>query len=161
MADVANATIYKCFRKSTVITPTILHLTAPEAPDLTTLYATVEETSGIRHSMSIENFLNPEDEDAREMPDENELMASLLADYLLQDNDTALEELDNKVIETLEPIISLPEGIKAIKAAINCAEHQDGISPRDIRDLERLERLFRRFTIEKQHQTALDSFWNN
>jgi hypothetical protein len=159
--DVANATIYKCFRKSTIITPTIPHLTAPEAPDLTTLYSAVEEVSGIQHSMSIENFLNPEDENVIEKADENELMASLLADYLPQVNEEALEELDNEVIEAPEPITSIPEAIRGIRAALSCAERQDGISPRDIRELERLERLFGRLTIEKQHQTTLDSFWNS
>ena len=40
--DVKSTTIYKCFRKSTIITPQMEHLSAPSPPDLTALYTQVQ-----------------------------------------------------------------------------------------------------------------------
>ena len=68
--------------------------------------------------------------------------------------------MDHEVIETPEPITSIPKAIRRIRATLSCTKYQDGLSPNDIRELEQLERPFGRLTIEKQHQTTLDSFWN-
>ena len=157
--DVANATTDNYFPKSTVINPTIPHLTMPEAPELTALYSAVEEVSGIQYLIRIKNFLNLEDKDAIEKPDENGLMASLLADDLPQANEEALEEWDNEVIEAPEPLPSVSEAITAVQTAFHYAEWSDwDFSIKDTRELERLERQFGRLSIEKQHQTTLDSF---
>jgi len=91
-------------------------------------------------------------------------MASLLADYLPQANEEALEELDNEVIEALESLPSVSEVIKAVQTALRYGECENGISIKDVRELERLERLerpFWRLIIKKQHQTAIYSFWNS
>lgn len=111
--------------------------------------------------MSLENFLNPLNENTMEKTDENKLILSLLSDYLLESNEEVLEKLDNEVIEIPEPILTVSDVIQAIQTALRYAKFQKDISIKEIRDLMRLEQLFGRLSIENQHQTRLEAFWNS
>ena len=58
--DILSTTINSCFQKSTLVAePIQLPI---ESPDLTTLFAHVQQAGSISNIMSIANFLNPAEE---------------------------------------------------------------------------------------------------
>lgn len=152
--DVLNMTIYKCFRKSTIIDPKIEHLTAPEPPDLSSLYDDMTKRANIQEAMSLENFLNPSDEShIYESADTSDI----LSDLTPMDEADA-EDLDNEVILAPQPIPTSFEAIQAIQTAIQYAEHHQEVEPEEIRGLEKMERLFSRLSSQQRQQRTLDNF---
>lgn len=65
--EMTNTTIYNCFWKSTVIQPQLPNLPSEPTPDLSTLYSEVQRTGHIHEAMSLENFLNPVEENIADM----------------------------------------------------------------------------------------------
>ena len=88
--DISNTTIYNCFWKSTVIQPQIQSLPSQPLPDLSTLYTEAQHVGQIRDAMSLQNFLNPPDEDMVDIPDNDDLN-ELISFHLSQNMESEFE----------------------------------------------------------------------
>lgn len=153
-AFLSRSLVMAGFRKSTIIDPKIEHLTAPEPPDLSSLYDDMTKRANIQEAMSLENFLNPSDENhIYESTD----ISDILSDLTPMDEADA-ENLDNEVILAPQPIPTSFEAIQSIQTAIQYAEHHQEVEPEQIRGLEKMERLFSRLSSQRRQQRTLDNF---
>lgn len=141
--DVANGTIYKAFRRSTLIDPQLDYLSAPKPPDVTHLFQTVAQYnwSG-RSGMTLEEFLDPVAEEFDERSHE--------ASWYLPETDTA--ELDEAVIPvaTRELLPSPMAAVTGVQTAIRYMLHQSTTSIKDIQDLENIENFINRSAMNLQ-----------
>ena len=129
--DVANETILKCFRKSIVIDfPVQGEATESTLPDLRPLFQAAAETTAqrnnndIRSIMSIENFLNPEDEDAIEESDEiNDIISELGFGMNAAGDDPSDQGLDDEVTPITKPIPTISQAIQGVQTVLEYAHH--------------------------------------
>lgn len=148
--DVANATIYKAFRKSHLVQPQADYLTAPKPPDLTKLYEKVirYNQSGIS-TRSLEEWLNPAEEEFAGTTDEE-----------LRRNPNADTSILDESVNPLSPYELIPapaDAIAGIQTAIHYMLNQPTTTANDILYLETMEKMLdrkvRNECLQQQHQT--------
>ncbi|KAJ5194334.1 hypothetical protein N7472_006800 [Penicillium cf. griseofulvum] len=144
--DVANAIIYRAFRKTSLIDPQIEFITAPKSPDLTTLYETVTRyNSGDRPVTSLENFTHPVDEDFESV---------LNVAGCIVECEPTLQELDDAIVSTL-PVQVAPTALDAIisiQTAHQYLVHQPWTTREDVQLLERIESMINRLATEERRR---------
>ncbi|KAJ5213926.1 hypothetical protein N7449_001095 [Penicillium cf. viridicatum] len=150
--DVANAIIYRAFRKSSLMDPQIEFITAPKSPDLTTLYetATRHNPDG-RTVTSLENFTHPVDEDFD--------VVSNVAGFIVEGEPT-LQQLDDAIV-SIPPEQLVPPAVDAvigIQTAIRYLVHESWATAKDLQALERIERMINRLAIEERRQAHISRF---
>jgi hypothetical protein len=114
------------------------------------------DVGGDTHTiMSLDNFLNPSDENDVGEPDLSDIIADLSGDGGGDDDD----DQDDEYISG--PPVELPssaEAIDSIQKALLWAQHQEGATEENIRQIEGLERLFTRLQVDGRKQRTLDDF---
>jgi hypothetical protein len=162
--DVLDQTIQNCFIKSTIIgrnTDQTHSTPRPESLELMPLYQSLinrfpADVGGDTHTiMSLDNFLNPSDESDVSEPDLSDIIADLSGDGGGDDDD----DQDDEYISG--PPVELPssaEAINSIQKALLWAQHQEGATEENIRQIEGLERLFTRLQVDGRKQRTLDDF---
>jgi hypothetical protein len=150
--DVTNATIYNCFRKSTIIEPSIQNLPQPPEPDLLPLYQQAQQAGRIQDAMNLSNFLNP--------TDENEFIEAVTLEEIMQQH-LQSDQDEAALLEDVEPSESIriptnDEALIALQTLFQFQEHQEETKAEDIRYLEKLEKAIQRLKLDSQQQTTLD-----
>ncbi|OQD83827.1 hypothetical protein PENANT_c015G07895 [Penicillium antarcticum] len=149
--DLANATINRAFRRSSLLDPQLDYISAPRLPDLTALYNTIVQNNRGLAVISLENFTHPLDEDF---------------ETHLGNADDAGEAL-NEQIRLDEPILPVPahdttppaqDAGAGLQTAINYLLHQPWTTASDIQSLERVERIINRFAIDEKGKGHAGAF---
>lgn len=131
---VVNTTIYRCFRKSTIIKP-VIDLPAPADLNIIPEYESLRER--IADVMELAHILNPEGED--EVQDEEEVTLDTIIEQHI-----GTEIVDEEaILEDVEPppriLPTLSQAVEAVRLLHLFQEHQDQTQHHDIRYLQRLE----------------------
>ena len=153
--DISNTTIYNCFRKSTVIQSQIQSLPNQPLPDLSTLYTEAQHVGQIREAMSLQNFLNPPNEDMVDMPDNDDLN-ELISFHLSQNTEPEIEP----ELEDMPPVQppSLKQALDSLRTVLLYEEFQEDAQQSDIQYLERLEHHLVYQEVAQRTQTTLDGW---
>ena len=150
--DVTNTTIANCFRKSTVLEQQnpLRHLPIV-VPNVQELWRQVQRVGNIRDAMSLDNFLNPRDEDIQELP----------ADPV-ERGIQAVMPFDEEEAEDLGPPPPPPpkpqEALYHLQQLLAYMLTLDTTSPIDIHHLVRMERQLKSVIEQSRQQTTLDSW---
>jgi hypothetical protein len=158
--DVLDRTIQNCFEKSTIICSSTNQLPELESLELRPLYQSLIERfpSGgdTQEVMSLDEFLNPSDENDVAEPDLSDIIADLSND---SHGDSAQD--DEYISGPPVDVPSSTEAINSIQNAILWAQHQQGTTEQDIRRLEDIERLFVRLQMDGKKQRTLYDCWTS
>lgn len=152
---VTNATIYACFRKSTIITqPVFLPLQA--APNLHSVYHQIEAITQIKNRMNLQNFLHPTDEEVYDKPieTEDEIMAVVLQEHLQPEFEEEAEE--DFEWEEIQPVPTPAEAAAAILLLQRFYEYQEEATASDIQSINRLVHKTQLIQRSLLHQGTLD-----
>ena len=103
--------------------------------------------------MLLDNFLNLLDENDFGEPDLSDIIADLSGGGG-NDDDQDDEYISGPLIE----LLSSAEAINSIQKALLWAQHQEGTTEENIRQIEGLERLFNRLQVDRRRQRTLDDF---
>ena len=136
--DLANAIIYKAFRKSTLMDPQIEFITAPEWLDLRSLYETVTRNNPDGRTVtSLENFIHPVDEDFEDVLN--------LGGFNVEGEPT-LQDMDDAILPTLPEQLVRPavDAVTGMQTAIRHLAHQPWATATDLQALERMGRMIDR-----------------
>lgn len=159
--DVSNETIYCCFRKAKIL-PQQQPITLPSAPlpDLSSLYRTVQSVGNMQNAMSLEEFLNPEDENpvVQEQGPQDVDLEDLIQQHtgqVIEGEEAAAE--DEQAIEIEVP--SGSEALKAVELLQRYKEHQEAATAGEIQQLVQLERSIRLEISNNQQQLTLESWF--
>lgn len=151
--SVNNTTIYQCFRKSTVIQPSI-RLPEPPPVDLSSEYFALQQR--IPEVMDLRFILHPQDEDGEE-EDEQVSLADIIQQHIQEPTMT-----DEAIDEDVEPppvIIPTPgEALTALQVLRTFQEHRDETQHQDLRYLDQFERHLRTIIASTQSQGTLDNW---
>ncbi|OOQ89349.1 hypothetical protein PEBR_27544 [Penicillium brasilianum] len=129
-----------CFEKSTIICPSTNETPEPESLELRPLYQSLIERfpSGgdTQEVMSLDDFLNPSDENDVAEPD----LSDIIADFSTDGHGDGAQD-DEYISGPPVDVPSSTEAINSIQTAILWAQHQEGTTEQDIRRLEDIERM--------------------
>ncbi|KAJ5698966.1 hypothetical protein N7462_000971 [Penicillium macrosclerotiorum] len=141
--DVANGTIYKAFRKSTLIDPCVNYLSAPKLPEMKDLYEKIASfmVNG-EVSQSLEEWLNPVEEEFIERSHE--------MSWYNQNVDTSFLDDPFIPIPAHEMIPTSMEAISGIQTAIRYMLHQPTTTANDVLYLETLEKVLSRRALNEK-----------
>jgi hypothetical protein len=112
--------------------------------------------------MELDEFLDPPGENIDvEEPDLSDIILDFSEDTsgdgdADQDN---VDELDEYIFGPPLDILSRVEAIEYMHKALQFAQHQEGITERDLRDIERIGHLFSRLEIEGRKQRRVDDYF--
>ena len=164
---VREGTIWKCFIKSTVISPRTDEINAPgdqsEDLQLGDLYSQVSDRLPGAEVMELDEFLDPADENIDvEEPDLADIIVRLSEEnggggggaYDQDDGDK-----DEYIFGPPLDILSRVDAVKYMHKALEYAQHQEGITGRDLRDIEKIERLFSRLQVDGRQQRKVDDYF--
>jgi hypothetical protein len=112
---VTNTTIYRCFRKAKILNQDLIQLPAEPRLDIESLYRQVQISGNIQDAMSIQNFLNPADEDIPPAGISDELQLNDIIAKYTNTGDTMAEDEQDQDIEDEIPILSDQEALKALQ----------------------------------------------
>lgn len=159
--DVLDETIQKCFIKSTIISPSTNEMDISQSEDLQLgdLYTQVTDRLPGTEVMELEEFLDPPGENFDvEEPDLSDIILDLSEE--IAGTDTQGRDDDQEYIFGPPPDIpSRVEAIECMDKALQFAQHQEGITERDIRDIERIGHLFSRLQIDGRKQRRVDDYF--
>ena len=145
-SSVQALTIYRCFRKAK-IQPQEESLLLPDdpAPNLTSLYQTVQMAGHIQEVMSLENFLNPLGENESPYGVEEEAQGVDIEDIIQHHTGMGLAgtEVAEEDDEYIEPPPSASEALAAVEILQRFYESFELSTPSDIRLLESSERAIK------------------
>ena len=133
--------------KSTVISPRTDEVYAPgdQAEDLRLgdLYAQVSDRLLGAEVMKLDEFLDPADEHIDvEEPDLADIIVHLSEEIGGGDaDDEDNQDKDEYIFGPPLDILSRVDALKYMHKALEYAQHQEGITERDLRDIEKIERL--------------------
>jgi hypothetical protein len=147
--DLANAVIYRAFRKSSLMDPQIEFITAPKSPDLTSLYETVTRSNPDGRTVTtLENFTHPVDEDFEGV---------LNAGGFNVEGEPTLQDMDDAIGSTLLEQLVPPavDAVTGIQTAIRHLAHQPWATAIDIQSLERIGKMIDRTAIDERRQTYI------
>ena len=154
--EVTNSTIQNCFRKSTLIQGQ-MRTQETETPQLeiSRLYDRIRESGRIKDMMSLDNFLNPEDETPSMT--EQETLEAIIAYHTGADN---VEEEPDSDGDGPQPVPSIKETLEAVRTMLRYKEHREDTKPEDIRLLQRLERDLLADQANGKKQWSLDAWFS-
>jgi hypothetical protein len=141
--DLANATINRAFRRSSLLDPQLDFISAPRLPDLTALYSKIAQSNQGLPVVSLESFTYPLDEDFEV--------------YLGDMNDAGEAAVEQMRLD--EPILPVPahdsipsveDAGAGLQTAIKYLLHQPWTTSSDIQSLERVERIINRFATDQR-----------
>lgn len=163
--DVLDETIRKCFIKSTIISPSTNEMDLSQSEDLQLgdLYTQVTDRLPGTEVMELEEFLDPpgEDFDVKE-PDLSDIILDFSeengggVDGDMQDSE---DEQDEYIFGPPLDILSRVEAVEYMDKALQFAQHQEGITERDLRDIERIGHLFSRLQIDGRKQRRVEDYF--
>ena len=105
--------------------------------------------------MSLQNFLNPVDEDNQVL--EEPTLEDIIQSHIgAQEEDYEVLELEDRAPQ--KPVPAPAQALDAVRLLIHYNEYQENASATDIRYLRRLERSTFTHVVNSQHQTTLDSW---
>ncbi|KAJ5123085.1 hypothetical protein N7448_009182 [Penicillium atrosanguineum] len=142
--DVPSATVFKAFRRSTLIEPQLHKLTAPKIHGIHELYNTVIQYNQTgQPATSLEQYLNPVGEETDEQPNDTPWSWS----------DTETAELDEAftIIPTSELLPSAQSVFNSIQEVFLYMQHHQIDKPELIQSLETIERLAMRDLLNSQN----------
>lgn len=143
-SDLTNGTIYKAFRRSTLVDTQLDYLSAPRLPDMTQLYNTVIQHNRTgRPPLTLEQFTDPVAEDWDEQSNETA--------WFLPNTDTSSLDEAEVPVPSHELMPSAMAAITGVQTAIRYLLHQPGTTFMDIGDLERIERALNRCAMNAQN----------
>lgn len=150
---VSNSTIYKCFRKSSIIQPQI-NLPSEDQPDIHAEYTALQHR--VSDIMDIQHILNPQDED-EVIVEEEDMLQSIIDEHI--DGEAYNEDA---ILEDVEPPPahqpSADEAVKAVQILLQFQERQDITQHQDLQYLQRLKRLLCTIAANQRHQSTLDGW---
>ena len=157
--EVTNTTIYNCFRKSTVIQPQLPNLPSDPIPDLSTLYCEVQRTGHIHEAISLENFLDPVEENIVDMGEPVDL-DSIIALHTQDTTNFPVEEDqgDEEDSIIIQPPPTAFQALQAIRTVLRFQEYAPSSQHEDINVLQRLERQLQQQELDSRTQRTLDSW---
>lgn len=147
-----DQTIQNCFNKSTVTGRADQREGSPEALQLGDLYQTLTErlTKDAQEVMSLDDFLNPLDENHPDEPDLSDIILDL-------SSGGADDSQDDEDISGPPPdLLSSATVINTIQDTLLWAQHQDGATEENIRQIEGLIGLFTRLQVDGRKQKTLE-----
>jgi hypothetical protein len=150
--EVAHGTIYKAFRKSSLIDTQINYMTAPKPPSLTKLFETVTRNNTDRRTVSsLENFASPVDEDFDGGPEIDGV--DLDSEHVLE----TLAALDDAIVPVpLDQLVpTAAEAGAGLQFALHYLAHQPWATIKDIEALERAERMINRIRLDEQRLNVM------
>lgn len=153
--DISNTTVYNCFRKSTVIQSQTQSLPSQPPPDLSTLYTEAQRVGQIREAMSLQNFLNPPNEDMVDIADNDDLN-EVISFHLSQNLEPEVEAEPEDIPPVQPP--SLKQALDSLRTVILYEEFQEDAKQSDIQHLEQLERHLIYQQVAQRTQTTLDGW---
>jgi hypothetical protein len=150
--NVLDHTIQHCFNKSTVTGRADQIEGSPEALQLGDLYQSLTDrlTEDAQEVMPLDDFLNPSDENVADEPDLSDIILDLSGGG---DSD----DQDDEYISGPPP--DLPSGatvINSMQDALLWAQHQEGTTEENIRQIEGLIGLFTRLQVDGRKQKTLE-----
>lgn len=153
--DVLDQTIQNCFNKSTVIGRTDQMEVSPEALELSDLYQRLADRllKDAQEVMPLDDFLNPSDENDADEPD----LSDIVLDLSAGDDGCGGDDQDDEYISGPPP--DLPSGdtvIDGMQDALLWAQHQEGTTEENIRQIEGLIGLFTRLQVDGRKQRTLE-----
>ena len=163
--DVLDETIWKCFTKSTVIGSNTNDIDISQSEDLQLgdLYTQVTDRLPGTEVMELEEFLDPPGEDFDvEEPDLSDIIIDFSgenASGVCSDTQDIEDDQDEYIFGPPPNIPSRVEAVEYIDKALQFAQHQEGITERDLRDLERIGHLFSRLQIDGRKQKKVDDYF--
>jgi hypothetical protein len=147
--DLANAVIYRAFRKSSLMDPQIEFITAPKSPDLTSLYETVTRSNPDGRTVTtLENFTHPVDEDFEGV---------LNAGGFNVEGEPTLQDMDDAIVPTLPEQLVPPavDAVTGIQTAIRHLAHQPWGTATDLQALERIGKMIDRTAVDERRQAYI------
>jgi hypothetical protein len=162
--NVLDKTIQKCFIKSTLISPGTNDMNTSQSEDLQLgdLYAQVTDRLPGTEVMALDKFLDPlgENFDVEE-PDLSDIIVHVSEENQGDDNGDQESEYDQDEYIFGPPldILSRVEAIEYMHKALQFAQHQEGITERDLHDIERIGQLFSRLQIDGKKQRKVDDYF--
>jgi hypothetical protein len=148
---VNNTTIYNCFRKSTIMQPSI---TLPSEPPVNVDIEYTALQQRIPDVMSLQHILHPEDEDQEEETD-IVILADIIAQHTqedIYDEDVMLEDIEPQPIALPSPT----EALAALQVLRTFQEHREETQRQDLRYLDQYERHLQLLVRQSQTQATLD-----
>lgn len=157
--DVTASTIYRCFRKAKIQPyQEPIDLPADPAVDINTVYERVRTLGQIQEMMSLQQFLNPIDENLQPQGTEMETdLDDIIARHATIQVEDEREE-DEAEIEVQIAIPSTHDALQAVQLLQRYQECQEFSTQQDIQQLRRIEREIQAFAASKQQQGHLDSW---
>jgi len=145
--ELSPSTIYHCFRKAQLLLdqPPI-NLPQTPAPDLRSLYQEANRAGQIQEAMSLENFLNPADDNKPPHEDsvvsEDQELLDIITQHTGVSGEIGSEEqaIEDEAIE-MRPLPTAPQALEALETLIYWQQHQQLTTSDDIRHLSKLERF--------------------
>jgi hypothetical protein len=125
------------------------------------LYAQVTERLPGAEVMKLDEFLDPSDENIDvEEPDLADIIVHLSEEKGGGDaHDQDDQDKDEYIFGPPLDILSRVDAVKYIHKALEYAQHQEGITERDLRDIERIGGLFSRLQIDGRKQRKVDDYF--
>lgn len=110
--------------------------------------------------MELEEFLDPPGENIDvEEPDLSDIIISFSEENAGDSHDIQEDDQDEYIFGPPPDIISRVEAVEYMDKALQFAQHQEGITERDLRDIERIGHLFSRLQIDGRKQRRVDDYF--
>jgi len=162
--ELESSTVYRCYRKAQLlIDQPPISLPQTPTPSLLPLYNHANQIGHIQTAMSLENFLNPAEED--EPPEEVVLSEEQELSHLITQHTeqqavvpTEEQEIEDEEVEE-RPLPTSKQALEALETFIYWQQHQAYSTSDDIRQLTKLERLLHVHIASSQHQATLDGWF--
>jgi hypothetical protein len=151
--DLKDLTIKNCFVKSTVLDPGQA-MEEAALPNLEPLYLQAQQAGRIKDSMTIVNFLNPQEEiENVDMPVaiSDDLLENIISDHITGEN-----EMEEEEFTPSQPVPSLSDALTALSTVIEFVESDKDMLPSHLRQLERMEKDLQALKVSRQSQGTLD-----
>jgi hypothetical protein len=149
--DLANATINRAFRRSSLLDPQLDFISAPRLPDLTALYSAVVQNNRGLPVISLENFTHPVDEDFETYSGDMDDAGEAAVEQMRLD-EPILPVPGHDVVPTVQ------DAGAGLQIAIEYLLHQPWTTPSDIQSLERVERIINRFAMDEKGREHIGAF---
>ena len=110
--------------------------------------------------IELEEFLDPPGENIDiEEPDLSNIIISFSEENASDSNNIQEDNQDEYIFGPPPDIISRVKAVEYMDKALQFAQHQEGITERDLRDIERIGHLFSRLQIDGRKQRRVDDYF--
>lgn len=163
-SNVLDETIQKCFIKSTLISHGTNEMNMSQSEDLQLgdLYAEVTDRLPGTEVMALDEFLDPPGEN---FDVEEPELSDIIVHFSEGNNDgdsgdpESEDDQDEYIFGPPLDILSRVGAIEYMHKALQFAQHQEGITERDLHDIERIGQLFSRLQIDGKKQRKVDDYF--